>query len=251
LTIETKVCFELDLTGDLQLSNPVLNQGQDYILHMCAEADGVILDLNEVDEIKIIAKHRYTSKQIIFEASLLNGKVVIVTPSKGLFDVVLTPSDTDFIGDAAIQILYHKTTGETFLTECSIVKFKKSFVVSDLLTPEDPEVENFTLCDCPINVQAGNLVYVSGAGEVDQAISSDPNKIDVVGWVFDKPTTTTCRVTNDIGIVPASGLTPGDRLYLSPIVPGGVTATVPITQVEVGVAKTADSYLFTGAKILI
>ena len=251
--LRTEACNEYDLTGDLQIPAIKLVQGADAILHMRARDNtGAIVDLTIFDEIKAEAKKRYTTVgDPIFSASLLNGKIVIVDAALGLFDVIPEPEDTDFAGTAHFQMLYHEqATGRLRITCQSNLTFCPSSIMSDILNPEEAELENFVVCDCPASVEVGDLVYQTAtSGLVDQALASDPARIDVIGWVAEKPTTTTCKVTNDIGPVPSSGLTPGDVLYLSPTTPGKVTSTgpsFPDALVKVGSAKTVDSYVFTG-----
>jgi hypothetical protein len=253
MSLAGEVCYQLDLTGDFPTPPPKIIQGASFVMLFEAREDGEVIDLTLLDEIKVEAYRRFTSNEILFTATLANGKVTIVDAPTGRFDVTLNPPDTDYVGDMVFQILYHKISGETLKTDCCKLIFKPCPIVSDIENPEDPEVENFTLCDCPVNVQAGDLVYVSGAGSVDQALASDPAKTDIVGWVFDKPTTTTCRVTNDVGPVPSLGLIAGDPVYLSPLDPGKVTLTLPTlpdARIEVGTAKDASSYIFTGAQTI-
>jgi hypothetical protein len=228
-------------------------QGTSLVMLFEARIDGVILDLTTVDEIKLEAYRRFTSPDPLFTATLVNGKVSIVDAVAGRFDVALNTPDTDFAGDMIFQILYHRTTGETLKTKCYKLIFKPCPLVSDVENPEDPEVENFTLCDCTLAEQAGDLVYITPTGSAAQADASDPSKTDIVGWIFDKPTPTTCRITNDVGPVPSSGLIAGEPVYLSPLDPGKVTLTLPTlpdARIEVGNAKDANNYIFTGAHVV-
>lgn len=255
--IVTAACNEYDLTGTLQIPDVKIPQRSDVILHMRAlDNFGEIVDLSTFDEIKAEARKRCTTiDPPIFTASLLNGKIVVVDAVNGLFDIVLDHDDTNFAGTAAFQILYNSTTGTGKRITCmSVITFCPTFITSDLIEPEDPIVENFAVYNCPVAVEVGDVVYQTTTADlVDRTDASDGTKIDAIGWVVEKITTTSCKVTNDVGPVPGLGLTPGSRLWLSNVQPGKVVETPPSSpafEVEIGVAKDTEEWIFTGAKIL-
>jgi len=84
---------------------------------------------------------------------------------------------------------------------------------------------------------------------VAQADASALGTARATGWIFAKPTTTTCLVSFGPGPIPASGLTPGAPVYLSDTA-GAVSASEGTVVVEVGIAKSTTSFIFTGAKVI-
>lgn len=100
---------------------------------------------------------------------------------------------------------------------------------------------------CTATEQVNDLVYISAADTVSQADASAASTSDVIGWIFAKPTTTTCLVSFGPGPVTSSGLTPGARVYLSDTA-GAVSSSEGTVIVEVGLAKSATEFLFLGAK---
>jgi hypothetical protein len=258
LSLDITACYEFDLTGYLKIPVASLVQRADALLHFRATINNLatVIDLSDVDEIKVSARERYNQFGLpIFTATLANSKISIIDAAEGLFDVALTRLDTDFAGMAVIQVLYHLIDGRVLMGPVHDIAFLPTYLTSDIVNPEDPEVPNFALYSCTLATEVGDLVYQTSTPDlVAQADASDLSKIDVIGWVAEKPTTTTCKVTNDVGPVPSSGLTAGDRLYLSDTAPGKVTSLAPVSpsaEVEIGIARDLDEFVFTGAKIII
>ena len=106
---------------------------------------------------------------------------------------------------------------------------------------------------CTATEQVGDLVYISSSDTVQQADASDTNKIDVIGYIISKPTSSTCKVAT-AGTITASGLTPGAKVFLSPTVAGSVTQTEPASPnviVEVGFAKNSVSFIFEKGAVIL
>lgn len=102
---------------------------------------------------------------------------------------------------------------------------------------------------CTATEAVNDLVYISADNTVAQADASDSAKIDVIGWIESKINSTTCMVSTSPGPVTSSSLTAGERIFLSDT-PGAVQSGTPGTNsVEVGIAKSSTSFIFTGAKI--
>lgn len=96
------------------------------------DCEGNILDLDEFQQIKIEAKKRWSSQDDpIFSASKINGKVIVTDADNGLYSVMLSPSDTSYIGEAKIQALYVANSGEVYKSLVSTVIFKNSFIEPD------------------------------------------------------------------------------------------------------------------------
>ena len=116
------------------------------------------------------------------------------------------------------------------------------------LQAELDKATNTILYTCTVTEVVGNPVYISSADTVAQADASVIGTARVVGWIYSKPTDTSCLVSRGPGPVTASGLTVGAPVFLSDT--AGAVATAPGTiTVEVGVAKTTTSFIFTGARI--
>lgn len=106
---------------------------------------------------------------------------------------------------------------------------------------------------CSASEQVGDLVYVSSSKTVSQADASVLSKVDVIGHVIAKTSDTECTISTAAGPVSSSGLTPGIRLYLSDTTPGGIAQTPPggsSIVVEVGIANSATTWIYTGAKVI-
>jgi len=80
--------------------------------------------------------------------------------------------------------------------------------------------------DCDSSLAVGDLVCESStiANGVDKVTSNSETK-DVVGWVFNKPSSTTAEILFKGTITGLSGLTKAGKTYLSSS--GGFTATLP------------------------
>ena len=122
--------FTIDLTGDYSVSAAYIVKGSTVKIEMVARyCNGDVIDLTNVDQIKVEAKKRYTSVvDPIFSASLSNGKITVVNAATGRFDVDLGQADTDFVGDAKLQSLYLMQDGRLSINEMAIILFKPSFV---------------------------------------------------------------------------------------------------------------------------
>lgn len=131
----------------------------------------------------------------------------------------------------------------------SIVKETSPVRLDNLAPAPTPDVLTF---NCSTTEAVNDLVYISGDGEVAQADASDPDKIDVVGHIVEKPTSTTCKVSRGPGPVVGSGLTAGVRVWLSDADPGKVVQVVPSSPsavVQVGIASSSTRWVFTGVEI--
>lgn len=102
---------------------------------------------------------------------------------------------------------------------------------------------------CTVTEVVGDLVYLSATDTVAQADASAIGTARVIGHIISKPTSTTCKVSIGPGPVTASGLTVGAPVYLSDTA-GAVSATEGTIIVEVGIADTTTSFVFTGYKIV-
>lgn len=105
------------------------------------------------------------------------------------------------------------------------------------------EPGNLTMFTCTSTEAVGNLVYVSAASTVSQADSDAAGTSDAIGWIYHKPTTTTCLVADGLGPITSSGLTAGSPVYLSGTA-GEVSPTPGTVSVKVGVAVSATSFIF-------
>lgn len=106
-----------------------------------------------------------------------------------------------------------------------------------------------TTYTCTATEQVGDLVYISAANTVAQADASAIGTARVIGHITEKPTATSCRVSVAPGPISATGLTVGGPVYLSDTA-GAVSATEGTVIVEVGIADTTTSFVFTGAKVI-
>jgi hypothetical protein len=109
-----------------------------------------------------------------------------------------------------------------------------------------------TQFSCTATEQIGDLVYIVSDDTVEQADAFVSSKKNVIGYILGKPTTTTCLVATS-GVVTASGLSAGDKIFLSDSSPGGITTTEPAppsASVEVGFAKNSTEYFFVKPSIL-
>jgi hypothetical protein len=101
---------------------------------------------------------------------------------------------------------------------------------------------------CTATEAVGDLVYQTGTDNtVAQADASDSAKRKIAGWIVEKPSTTTCRVSTQPGpVTSGSGMTAGNQVYLSSDTPGGVTETDPggFASIPVGIAASATTYTF-------
>jgi len=102
---------------------------------------------------------------------------------------------------------------------------------------------------CTATEAVGDLVYVSSTDTVAQADASALATSQAIGWIFAKPTDTTCLVSFGPGPVPSASLTAGALVYLSDTA-GEASASEGTVIVEVGIAKSTTSFLFTGAKVV-
>lgn len=102
---------------------------------------------------------------------------------------------------------------------------------------------------CTSTEAVNDLVYVSAADTVAQAGAANSAKLEVIGSIFAKPTTTTCLVAIGAGLVSSSGLTAGAKVYLSDTL-GQASPTEGTNIVELGIAKSTTSFVFTGAKVV-
>jgi len=108
---------------------------------------------------------------------------------------------------------------------------------------------NTVLFTCTITEQVNDLVYISSADTVAQADASVIGTARVVGWIVSKPTTTSCLVSRGPGPVTSSGLAVGSPVYLSDTA-GAASSTEGTIIVEVGIAKSTTSFIFTGAQVI-
>ena len=106
-----------------------------------------------------------------------------------------------------------------------------------------------TTYTCTATESVGDLVYISASDTVAQADASAIGTARVVGYITEKPTSTSCRVSVAPGPVSATGLTVGAPVYLSDTA-GAVSSTEGTVIVEVGIADTTTSFVFTGARIV-
>lgn len=127
------VNFVADLTGDASIPAATIVRGSTATLEMVAkDCEGNVIDLADVDQLKVEAKKRFTSvTDPIFTATLSNGKITIVDAPTGRYDVELESTDTDFVGDAKLQFLYLMNDGRLGISEICILLFKLSFVEID------------------------------------------------------------------------------------------------------------------------
>jgi hypothetical protein len=96
------------------------------------------------------------------------------------------------------------------------------------------------LWGCLSDVSAGDLVQISGEQFVEKAnVTSVPAR-HIIGFVYQKPTTTTCTVVYS-GEVTLSGLSSGED-YFATSTPGGISTTRPATGYvqQVGKAKGSN-----------
>jgi len=112
-------------------------------------------------------------------------------------------------------------------------------------TPDASELIQFT---CTATEEVNNLVYISAANTVSQADASAVATARVIGWIQSKLNSTTCLVSRAPGPVTSSGLTAGSPVYLSNTA-GAASATEGTVIVELGIAKSTTSFIFTGARI--
>lgn len=95
---------------------------------------------------------------------------------------------------------------------------------------------------CTADESVGDAVYVLSAGQVRRAQADDQDKAEVVGFISDKPTATTCEVVSG-GAVTVSGLTAGSAHFLSATTPGAVADEEPAVgnyRVPVGYAESTS-----------
>lgn len=114
-------------------------------------------------------------------------------------------------------------------------------------------IQGVVLFNCTATEQPFDLVYISAADTAAQADASNSSKIDVIGYILDKPTSTTCNVAS-VGLITSSGLTVGLKAYLSATTPGGMTQTEPTSPdaiVEIGLAKSTTSVLFSKGAVIL
>lgn len=78
-----------------------------------------------------------------------------------------------------------------------------------------------TIWDCTETVQVGDLVYQSDANKVDQADASSSDTMPGIGFVFEKPTSTTCLVSATGEISGFTDLEPA-LLYYGSTTPGKI-----------------------------
>ena len=124
---------EIDLTTGVSVPAAFVVQGSSVRIKLKATTcNGKVINLSDLDQIKVEAKKRFTSvPDPIFSASLVNGKVVVIDATTGRYDVVLEPADTNFIGDANLQSMYLFDDGRLFINDICLLLFKPSFVVPD------------------------------------------------------------------------------------------------------------------------
>lgn len=125
--------FVLDLTTGYPVPTGEIVQSSDITVYFKAEdCQGNVIDLDDVDQIKVVAKKRHTSlDDPIFTASIATTKVSIIDAATGRFDVVLLPADTDFVGDADVQILYVMDDARVVRSKIFKILFKPKFVDPD------------------------------------------------------------------------------------------------------------------------
>lgn len=133
MSLEFAAVIEFDFTEDVTVPAFALNQKSDVVIHMRArDTCGGIFDLDDVAQIKVEAYERFcTLADPIFTATRSNGKIVDIDNDNGLYDIVLTPDDTDFEGDSVMQIVYKMNSGEVYKSRAVRVVFDKCFVEPD------------------------------------------------------------------------------------------------------------------------
>ncbi len=98
---------------------------------------------------------------------------------------------------------------------------------------------------CPSGAAVRQLAYkTTVSGAVGIADAADPTKMDAIGFIAIKLTSTSCYLQSDGELAGFAGLTPGAKYYASATTPGGISTTAgdpDLGQVAqmVGTAKTA------------
>lgn len=105
----------------------------------------------------------------------------------------------------------------------------------------------------PSGVAVGDLVYVTGSFQADEADNDSLATAPAIGVVIAKPTATTATLAYFGETAVFSGLTPGVSYFLGEN--GGVTATAPSTSGEVvqrvGVAVASNTLLFDPEQVSV
>ncbi len=109
---------------------------------------------------------------------------------------------------------------------------------------------------CPTTVAVGNVVYLSGADTVDQADADSASTMIAIGFVIDKPTTTSAVVQYGGEYAGFVGLTPGETYFVSTVAGAIVlssdgnypTAAGSVVQ-EVGFARSATTLVIDISRI--
>lgn len=139
----------------------------------------------------------------------------------------------DLLSAAAGQLQLHSPLGRWAL------ELSSQADESGALSSED-------VWNCAANVQVNDVVHVSGATTVNQALDGAPGQqvMPAIGFVTAKPTPTTCVVQYS-GKLPNtfSGLVPGTLYYVSAtqpgkIVPSGTVFPGGSLVQQVGVARS-------------
>lgn len=100
-----------------------------------------------------------------------------------------------------------------------------------------------TVWSCSGDVEIGDLVFGSAADTLDRTDASDQDKMPGIGFVFAKPTSTTCLMSNVGELSGFTGLTP-NALYYASATPGKIQISsdpAPSTIQMVGRAKNATT----------
>jgi hypothetical protein len=115
-------------------------------------------------------------------------------------------------------------------------------------TTDDTNIST-TIYNCTATEAVGEPVYLVSADTVAQADASALATARVVGHISSKPSSTSCRISVAPGPLTASGLTAGAPVFLSDTA-GVVSSTPGTVVVQVGIADTTTSYLYTGGKVV-
>jgi len=111
--------------------------------------------------------------------------------------------------------------------------------------------------DCDTNVDVGDAVFTSSGGVLRKAKADSITTMPAIGYVTDKPTSSTCKIEMIFMEEGLTGISNNQKYFVSPTVAGELTTSVPIApgyimqMVGIGVDGTKRLININPANIVI